>query len=183
MTVLVAVLAFAASAAQAHARHHHATEPGAHVAIVCPFAIPCDLTWVCEPRGGAAHIAAETLAAGGERWSSIFHRIASTRSHDGPRKTAWSRVAELVWQLASEHPDWQKQCLAFEVWRPTRDEFRERKLPSVATIQKGAWSPSGMARIPIKVLWSCNTAEPCCKHSDQAAFWAATTPAANACRM
>jgi hypothetical protein len=43
---------------------------------------------------------------------------------------------ELVRQLASEHPEWQKKRLAFEAWSCARDEFSETELPSVATIQR-----------------------------------------------
>jgi DNA invertase Pin-like site-specific DNA recombinase len=53
-----------------------------------------------------------------------------------PQKPAWPRIAQLVRQLASEHPDWQKKRLAFEAWSRARGEFSESELPSVATIQR-----------------------------------------------
>ncbi len=53
-----------------------------------------------------------------------------------PQKPAWPRIAQLVRQLAGEHPDWQKKQLAFEAWSLARAEFAEDELPSVATIQR-----------------------------------------------
>jgi len=53
-----------------------------------------------------------------------------------PQKPAWPRIAQLVRQLASEHPDWQKKNLAFEAWSRAREEFSEHELPSVTTIQR-----------------------------------------------
>ena len=53
-----------------------------------------------------------------------------------PRKVSWPRIVQVVRQLASEHPDWQRKRLAFEGWNRAREEFSESELPSVATIQR-----------------------------------------------
>ncbi len=53
-----------------------------------------------------------------------------------PQKPSWPRVAQLVRDLARDHPDWQKKQLAFEAWNLARHEFPESELPSVATIQR-----------------------------------------------
>jgi hypothetical protein len=53
-----------------------------------------------------------------------------------PQKASWPRIVQLVRQLASEHPDWQRKRLAFEAWSRAREEFSESELPSVATIQR-----------------------------------------------
>jgi len=53
-----------------------------------------------------------------------------------PRKTSWPRIVQLVRQLASEHPDWQKKRLAFEARSRAAEEFSESERPSVATIQR-----------------------------------------------
>jgi hypothetical protein len=53
-----------------------------------------------------------------------------------PRKASWPRIVQLVRQLASEHPDWQRKRLAFEAWNRAREEFSESELASVATIQR-----------------------------------------------
>jgi hypothetical protein len=44
-----------------------------------------------------------------------------------PRKTAWPRIVQLVHQLASEHPDWQRKRLAFEAWNRAREEFQRER--------------------------------------------------------
>ena len=63
--------------------------------------------------------------------------IRNSAQHRGrPCKIAWPRIVELAQQLASEHPDWQRKRLAFEVWSRARDKFNESELPSVATIQR-----------------------------------------------
>jgi len=57
--------------------------------------------------------------------------------HSGrPQKPAWPRIVQLVRQLASDHPDWQKKGLEFEAWSLARGEFNESELPSVTTIQR-----------------------------------------------
>jgi hypothetical protein len=53
-----------------------------------------------------------------------------------PRKASWPRIVQLVRQLASEHPDWQRKHLAFEAWNRAREEFSDSELASVATIQR-----------------------------------------------
>ena len=61
---------------------------------------------------------------------------ADERPSGRPQKPAWPRLGELVRQLASEHPDWQKKRLAFEARSRAAKEFSESELPSVATIQR-----------------------------------------------
>ena len=58
------------------------------------------------------------------------------RPQGRPHKPAWPRVVQLVHQLHTDHPDWQKKRLAFEAWQLARREFTEAELPSVATIQR-----------------------------------------------
>jgi hypothetical protein len=58
------------------------------------------------------------------------------RPQGRPHNPAWPRVVQLVRQLNSDHPDWQKKRLAFEAWQRARSEFTEAELPSVATIQR-----------------------------------------------
>lgn len=60
----------------------------------------------------------------------------ATRRAGRPQKRAWPRVVELVRQLASENPDWQKRRLAYEAWSRASEEFSESELPSLATIQR-----------------------------------------------
>jgi hypothetical protein len=61
---------------------------------------------------------------------------AALESRGRPQKPSWPRVAQLVRDLARDHPDWQKKQLAFEAWNLARQEFPESELPSVATIQR-----------------------------------------------
>jgi hypothetical protein len=62
--------------------------------------------------------------------------VPESRHSGRPQKPAWPRIVQLVRQLASDHPDWQKKRLAFEAWSLARGEFNESELPSVTTIQR-----------------------------------------------
>jgi hypothetical protein len=74
------------------------------------------------------------LPAANENYRRLIRKPAQLRGR--PCKIAWPRIVELARQLASEHPDWQRKRLAFEVWSRARDKFNESELPSVATIQR-----------------------------------------------
>ena len=58
------------------------------------------------------------------------------RSQGRPQKAAWPRIAQLVYQLCGEHPNWQKKQLAYQAWQIARGEFSETELPSISTIQR-----------------------------------------------
>ena len=83
----------------------------------------------------AAKRQASVEVAGSQSRSPEISTLA-TRRAGRPQKRAWPRVVELVRQLASENPDWQKRRLAFEAWSRASEEFSESELPSEATIQR-----------------------------------------------
>ena len=76
------------------------------------------------------------LARAAETRRGSEMEVPEARPSGRPQKPAWPRIAQLVRQLASEHPDWQKKNLAFEAWSRAREEFSESELPSIATIQR-----------------------------------------------
>lgn len=88
-----------------------------------------------------AFLSPSTIAKGSEQSSTqptdkADAFVAGSRPQGRPHKAAWPRVVQLVHQLRSEHPDWQKRRLAYEAWQLASREFNKSELPSVATIQR-----------------------------------------------
>ncbi|MGH7489325.1 MAG: hypothetical protein ACREMY_27555, partial [bacterium] len=95
----------------------------------CGLPPPAFLTRAAEARRGSE-------ADPGSQSQSGEKEAPEARPSGRPQKPAWPRIAQLVRQLASEHPDWQKKRLAFEARSLASQEFSESELPSVATIQR-----------------------------------------------